>query len=374
MKRRCFKIFNFSCENITWNFPSCQSVLPAALPEAIEAGAGHRLRARPIETPAVRGRWPAAESERCRSEHISMQPGCTGKGTTMIGVRARRDETRRPDRATAVRPALEGLEGRLLLSSTTGARWARPQRITYSFVPDGTSIGGVPSNLQATLERQVPRRQLEGRVRQGRRRLAEGGQRQLRPGPRRRLADRRRRQPAGRRPVRRHPHRRLRATLRPARVRLPAAARQRRDQRRRHLLQHEPSRGGSTAPPSTWRRWRSTSSATPWGWTTRPSPRPPCGPPTPATKQVLTTDDIGGIRGIYDARRDDSFDANGSNNISGQADDITSYLDASGQLTLSGLDSTTPTGDRQRRQRLVQGGGPAPRRPGRWSSGCSRAA
>jgi hypothetical protein len=74
----------------------------------------------------------------------------------MFGVRARRDQTRRPDRARAARPAVEGLEGRLLLASATGARWAAPRRITYSFVPDGTSIGGVPSNLQATLDARFP--------------------------------------------------------------------------------------------------------------------------------------------------------------------------------------------------------------------------
>src|SRR3712207_4868310 len=37
----------------------------------------------------------------------------------------------------------------MLLYSTTGAQWPNPIRITYSFVPDGTSVGGVPSNLQA---------------------------------------------------------------------------------------------------------------------------------------------------------------------------------------------------------------------------------
>src|SRR5437867_13000494 len=49
------------------------------------------------------------------------------------------------------RPALEGLEGRILLYSTTGALWGKPARVTYSFVPDGTSVGGVSSNFQATM-------------------------------------------------------------------------------------------------------------------------------------------------------------------------------------------------------------------------------
>ena len=55
---------------------------------------------------------------------------------------------RRPKRA---RPRLEGLEERLLLYSTLGANWAYGTKITFSFVPDGTSIGGTPSTLYQTL-------------------------------------------------------------------------------------------------------------------------------------------------------------------------------------------------------------------------------
>jgi hypothetical protein len=46
---------------------------------------------------------------------------------------------------------VEGLEDRLLLYSTLGAQWTYGSRITYSFVPDGTSIGGTPSVLFQTL-------------------------------------------------------------------------------------------------------------------------------------------------------------------------------------------------------------------------------
>jgi hypothetical protein len=46
---------------------------------------------------------------------------------------------------------LEGLEDRLLLYATTGGCWAFPVRITYSFAPDGTSIGGVPSTWNRTM-------------------------------------------------------------------------------------------------------------------------------------------------------------------------------------------------------------------------------
>src|SRR5262245_63120195 len=54
-------------------------------------------------------------------------------------------------RRRAHRPMLEGLEGRLLLYSTLGGQWTYGSRITYSFIPDGTSIGGTPSALFQTL-------------------------------------------------------------------------------------------------------------------------------------------------------------------------------------------------------------------------------
>ena len=43
--------------------------------------------------------------------------------------------------------AIEGLEDRLLLYSTLGAGWTYGSRITYSIAPDGTDIGGIPSDL-----------------------------------------------------------------------------------------------------------------------------------------------------------------------------------------------------------------------------------
>ncbi len=53
--------------------------------------------------------------------------------------------SRRPRRSSAAHLNLESLEARLLLYSTTGGQWTFGNRITYSFAPDGTSIGGVPS-------------------------------------------------------------------------------------------------------------------------------------------------------------------------------------------------------------------------------------
>jgi hypothetical protein len=44
-------------------------------------------------------------------------------------------------------PYLEELESRMVLYSVSGNAWPNPQLITLSFVPDGTNLGGVTSNL-----------------------------------------------------------------------------------------------------------------------------------------------------------------------------------------------------------------------------------
>jgi hypothetical protein len=54
-------------------------------------------------------------------------------------------------RSRKVRPQLEGLESRLVLSSALGDQWTYGSRITYSFMPDGTSVGGTPSVLIQTM-------------------------------------------------------------------------------------------------------------------------------------------------------------------------------------------------------------------------------
>jgi hypothetical protein len=46
--------------------------------------------------------------------------------------------------------SLESLETRIALYATTGNAWPHPELITISFVPDGTNLGGVKSNLFAT--------------------------------------------------------------------------------------------------------------------------------------------------------------------------------------------------------------------------------
>jgi hypothetical protein len=59
-------------------------------------------------------------------------------------------------RRRATRPDLEALEGRMLLYSTLGDMWTYDSRITYSFMPDGTSVGGVASSLFATMNAVAP--------------------------------------------------------------------------------------------------------------------------------------------------------------------------------------------------------------------------
>ena len=58
-------------------------------------------------------------------------------------------------RQRIVRPSVEGLESRKLLYATTGDMFTYGSRITWSIVPDGTSIGGVPSNLISSLNSEL---------------------------------------------------------------------------------------------------------------------------------------------------------------------------------------------------------------------------
>src|SRR5579863_6622455 len=59
-------------------------------------------------------------------------------------------------RKRALRPVPEILEGRLLLYSQLGDQFVYSSRITYSFMPDGTNVGGVPSALFSTLNAKYP--------------------------------------------------------------------------------------------------------------------------------------------------------------------------------------------------------------------------
>ena len=51
---------------------------------------------------------------------------------------------------------MEGLEPRVLLYAALGDQWTYDSRITYSLMPDGTSVGGMPSVLFQTLNARFP--------------------------------------------------------------------------------------------------------------------------------------------------------------------------------------------------------------------------
>ena len=55
-----------------------------------------------------------------------------------------------PSSTRRVRPAVEELESRLVPYALTGNAWPHPELVTLSFVPDGTDLGGVSSNLIST--------------------------------------------------------------------------------------------------------------------------------------------------------------------------------------------------------------------------------
>ena len=69
-------------------------------------------------------------------------------------------------RRRAVRPLVEGLEARLLLFTDTGDQWTFDSRITYSFMPDGTSVGGTQSVLFQALNAKFATATWEGQIEQ----------------------------------------------------------------------------------------------------------------------------------------------------------------------------------------------------------------
>ncbi len=72
----------------------------------------------------------------------------------------------RKGRVRSSRPVAEALEGRILLYSTFG-QWTYSSRITYSFMPDGTSIAGTPSVLFQTLNASFPTITWQTQIEQG---------------------------------------------------------------------------------------------------------------------------------------------------------------------------------------------------------------
>jgi len=82
----------------------------------------------------------------------------TSRGTR---TRTRTRQSARPEQLRAgsgqtARFTVEGLETRLLLYAVSGGEWPHPERVTVSFMPDTTLVGGVPSVLFTTMNLRFP--------------------------------------------------------------------------------------------------------------------------------------------------------------------------------------------------------------------------
>ncbi len=259
----------------------------------------------------------------------------------MTGSQARRRLPRRAPRTKAVRPLLEGLENRFLLYATTGTQWAKPKRITYSFVPDGTNIGGVPSNLQATLNSQFPTADWKLQFA-----MAAAVWQKVANVNFYQVSDNG--------------------------ASLGASGAQQSDSRFGDVRIGGYAMSGSIlafaylAPPANGGTYAgdmlfNTSASWQINGTTydlltvaihefghaigmghSALSTASMYPAYNSIKQAATTDDVSGVRSIYNSRQNDFFDANGANNRVLSADQLSSYIDSNKQLTISALDSTTP--------------------------------
>jgi hypothetical protein len=255
----------------------------------------------------------------------------------MIGVRARRRATPRPDRTRTARPALEGLEGRLLLYSTIGGQWVYPVRVTYSIVPDGTSVGGTPSNLQQTLgskpawQQQIQKAAAAWEAVAGINLvqvpddgspIGTSGNQQGDP----RFGD----------------------------IRIGGMSQS--GGQLAFAYAPPPFNGGTNAGDiffNTTQSWQTNGTTYDLmtvaihefghalGMAHSAITTAVMYATYSAAKQALTSDDSSGIQSIYGARTPDRFDVAASNNSSKSATDITPYIDGSGQVSLAALDITT---------------------------------
>jgi hypothetical protein len=259
----------------------------------------------------------------------------------MIGARTRRRTPSTLHATHARRPLVEGLEGRLLLYATTGGQWTKPARITYSFVPDGTLIGGVPSNLQSVFNARFGATAWKKEFAKA----AAVWQKQAKINFTLVTDDGSSIGVAGNQ----------QSDGRFGDIRIGGFVMP--DSQLAFAYLPPPFNGGTNAGDiffNTNQAWQingtaydlmtvaihefghslglhhsTDTSATMW-------------PAYTGTKQAVVTDDIGGIRQIYNSRQNDYFDLVSPNNTASSSANITSYLDASGRLTLSALDSTTP--------------------------------
>jgi hypothetical protein len=255
----------------------------------------------------------------------------------MIAVSPRGRGPARPHSIRATRPTLERLEGRLLLYATTGGHWTYPAEVTYSIVPDGTSIGGTPSNLQQVLG------------------TKSGWQQQIQ-------------QAAAA----------WEAVAGINLVQVPddgspigTAGNQQGDPRFGDIrIGGMPQSGGQLgfayAPPpfnggtnagdiffNTTQSWQTNGTTYDLmtvaihefghalGMAHSAIPKAVMYASYTGTKQTLTTDDTSGIQSVYGVRSPDAFDDAASNNSSKAATVITSYVNSSSQIALAGLDITT---------------------------------
>ncbi len=259
----------------------------------------------------------------------------------MTGDRVRSRLFHRAPRSKAVRPCLEELEDRFLLCATTGTQWAKPNLITFSFMPDGTSFGGIPSNLQATLNAHFATANWQAQfadaaavwekvanvnfslVSDNGSPLGVSGNQQDDP----RFGD----------------------------IRIGGYAMS--SSILAFTFLPPPANGCTDAGDicfNTTQLWQINGTtydlmtvaihefghALGMGHSTDTAAA--MYPAYITTKQAVDADDISGIRSIYNARQPDIFNAKASNGSPRSAADISSYIGTNGQLSISGLDLTPP--------------------------------
>jgi hypothetical protein len=236
---------------------------------------------------------------------------------------------------------MESLEDRFLLYATTGDFWSKPNRITLSFVPDGTSIGGVPSNLQQTLNARFATANWQAQILDAAASWEKGANLNISL-----VADNG--SPLG-------VSGNQQGDPRFGDIRIGGFAMSNNTLAFAYLP--PPNNGGTAAGDiffNTSISWQINGNT----YDLRTVALHELGhalgmghsvigaavmwPAYNTSKQALATDDISGIRTIYGAHQPDAFDAKASNNTASAATDISSYLAANGQVTLPSLDITAP--------------------------------